>query len=169
MQAASMGPILGEIVQETHASSVRTAVLDDLESLLALENQAFCSDRISRRQFRYLLTRAQARTLVACDDGGAIVGYVMVLLRRGSHRARIYSIAVDAACRHSGWGRRLVLAAERLASALGRTEMRLEVRTDNASSQALFAALEYHPFAVQEDFYEDHAAAVRLYKLLIKK
>lgn len=154
-------------MQENHAATIRSAVLEDLEPLLALENQAFRSDRISRRQFRYLLTRAQAQTLVACDDSGAIVGYVMILFRRPGHRARIYSIAVDEARRHGGWGRQLVGAAERLASALGCTEMRIEVRMDNAPSQALFMALEYHPFAVQEDFYEDHSPAMRLSKQLI--
>ena len=156
-------------MQETHAATIRSAVLEDLEPLLALENQAFRSDRVSRRQFRYLLTRAQARTLVACDSTGAIVGYVMILFRRRSQRARIYSIAVDSACRHAGWGRQLVAAAERLASALGCTEMRLEVRVDNAPSQALFTALGYHFFAVREDFYEDHAAAMLLSKCLINK
>jgi hypothetical protein len=65
-------------------------------ALLRLEGASFQSDRLTRRQFRYMLTRAQARTLVAEDAEGALLGYVMVLFSRATSVARLYSIAVAA-------------------------------------------------------------------------
>ena len=73
---------------------IRHATLDDLEQLVALEERCFESDRISRRRFRHLLTRANASTLVA-EEGGRLLGYVLVLFSRGTALARLYSIAVD--------------------------------------------------------------------------
>jgi hypothetical protein len=44
---------------------IRPATLADLDTLLALEQACFDSDRLSR--FRYMLTKAHARTL-ACES-----------------------------------------------------------------------------------------------------
>ena len=57
---------------------IRTAGLKDLDNLVNIENQAFTIDRFSRRSFRYLLTRANAITLIYDLDGDA-VGYIMLL------------------------------------------------------------------------------------------
>ena len=43
---------------------IRAAALDDLDALVGIENRCFDSDRIPRRNFRYLLTKANAATLV---------------------------------------------------------------------------------------------------------
>ena len=59
---------------------------------LAIENAVFETDRISRRSFRQLIERETAETLVAESDG-RVAGYAMVLFRKGSGVARLYSIA----------------------------------------------------------------------------
>ncbi len=146
---------------------IRPATLEDLEALVALEDAAFEVDRISRRQFRYLLTRGHAATRVAEGPGGeGLLGYVMLLFSRGTSLARLYSIAVSARARGQGLGRRLVEAAEDAARAHGRTDLRLEVRRDNAASLALFRGLGYRDFGTIDDYYEDHMDALRLQKSL---
>ncbi len=96
---------------------IRLATLEDLDALVALEDRCFTSDRLSRRNFRYMLTDARASTQV-WDENEQIRGYVLVLFSKGTALARLYSIAVDATMRGRGVGRRLIEAAE--AEALGR-------------------------------------------------
>ena len=147
---------------------IREAVIGDLEALVALEERSFETDRISSRQFRYLLTRAHAVTLVdEATDG--IRGDVVVLFRRGTSLARLYSIAIDESARGQGVGAALLAAAEQAAMEHGFAYMRAEIRTDNAPSLNLFSQAGYWPFAVHEDYYEDHSDAVRLEKRLVRR
>ena len=57
---------------------IRPATINDLDALVDLEKRSFMGDEISRRSFRYLLTKAHATTL-ADEDSGRIRGYVMLL------------------------------------------------------------------------------------------
>jgi ribosomal protein S18 acetylase RimI-like enzyme len=134
-------------------------------ALLRLEIASFESDRLSRRQFRYMLTRARARTLVA-EEGGVLLGYVMVLFSRATSVARLYSIAVAEQARGRGVGRALVAAAEAEAWEQERAYMRLEIRRDNLVSQALFEGAGYRRFGVLSDYYADHMEALRYEKIL---
>ena len=144
---------------------IRPATIDDLEPLLTLEERCFATDRISRRRFRHLLTRAKARTLVE-DEGGRLLGYALVLFSRGTALARLYSIAVDAEARGRGIARRLLAAAEAEAVARGCVSMRSEVRRDNTASLALFRSNGYRQFDEVEDYYEDHMDALRFERTL---
>jgi len=136
-----------------------------LGALLRLENACFETDRINRRQFRYLLTRGRARTLVVELDG-LLLGYVLLLFSRATSVARIYSIAVAAQARGRGVGRMLVKAAEDVAWEEDRAYLRLEIRRDNLASQALFEGAGYRRFGVLSDYYEDHMEALRYEKTL---
>lgn len=147
--------------------TIREAGVQDVDALVALEQAAFQGDRISRRQFRYLLTRGHARTLVAPDSvGRGLLGYVMLLFSRGTSLARLYSIAVSEAARGIGLGRELVRAAEEVARRNGCADLRLEVRRDNPASLALFRGMGFREFGTIEDYYEDHMGALRLQKSL---
>lgn len=144
---------------------IRPAILSDLGALLRLENACFDSDRISRRQFRYLLTRGHASTLVAERDGD-LLGYVLVLFSRATSVARLYSIAVTTQVRGQGLGQILVKAAEDAAWEQERAYLRLEIRRDNLASQTLFEQAGYRRFGVLSDYYEDHMEALRYEKTL---
>ncbi len=161
-------PVLADTEDRAEAGlQTRAAGLEDLEELLALEQACFQGDRISRRQFRYLLTRGNARTLVATDPHTpGLLGYVMVLFSRGTSLARLYSIAVSASARGRGVGRNLVEAAENAARDNTCADLRLEVRRDNTASLALFRQMGYREFGTIEDYYEDHMGALRLQKSL---
>lgn len=144
---------------------IRPASLRDLDALLDLENRCFETDRLSRRSFRHLLTKANAVTLVHEQDA-RVQGYVMVLFNAGTSLARLYSIAVDPQWRGRGIASALVQAAENAALEADRLYMRLEVRRDNTASIALFERLGYRRFGTYADYYEDHMEALRMEKRL---
>ena len=148
------------------ATVIRAATLDDIENLLKLEQECFDTDRLSRRNFRHMLTKGHAVTLVE-HQGGDIQGYILVLFHRGTSMARLYSIAVSARSRQSGVGRRLVDAAELAAFERECVTMRLEIRDDNTPSIKLFESMGYHQFGRYLKYYEDNSDAVRLEKRLI--
>ncbi len=145
---------------------IRTANLNDVDRLLELEQRCFDSDRISRRQFRYMITKANA-SLLLYEDAGRLRGYVLLLFSRGTSMARLYSIAVDQDTRGRGIGQALARAAEAAAWDHHRAYMRLEIRKDNAASLALFQRLGYRRLAELHDYYEDHMDAWRLEKTLV--
>ncbi len=144
---------------------IRRATIRDLDELSALEERCFETDLLSRRQFRHLLTRANASTLVAADDG-QLLGYVLVLFSRGTALARLYSIAVDRAARGRGLARGLLAAAEAEALERGCVSMRSEVRRDNPASLTLFRSSGYRQFEELADYYEDHMEALRFERTL---
>jgi ribosomal protein S18 acetylase RimI-like enzyme len=144
---------------------IRNATLDDIDALVALENQCFETDRLSRRNFRHLLSKGHALTLVDTGDG-QLHGYIMLLFNAGTSLARLYSIAVGPGFRGQGVGRRLEQAAEKAALAKDCVSMRLEVRRDNISSIRLYEAIGYRQIGVIEDYYEDHMDALRYEKQL---
>ncbi len=53
-------------------ATIRLATPADLGALERLEGTSFATDWLSRRQFRYLLTRAPATTLVAAAQQAAL-------------------------------------------------------------------------------------------------
>jgi ribosomal protein S18 acetylase RimI-like enzyme len=132
--------------------AVRAAAATDVAALVALENSCFDADRISRRPFRHLVTRANAAVLVAEDPDGRLLGDLVVLSSRGKATARLYSIAVAPADRGQGIGRLLVEAAEAVAWEHGRAWIRLEVRKDNNASIGLFEAMGYRRFGEHGDY-----------------
>lgn len=145
--------------------ALRTAIAADIPALLTIEQRSFVTDRLTRRSFHYLLTRANATGLVE-THGGRVAGYALVLFHAGTSLARLYSFAVDPAHRGQGVGRRLLEAAEQAARARDCLYLRLEVRRDNEPAITLYKTRGYREFGVYTDYYEDHMEALRLEKRL---
>ena len=144
---------------------IRDARLSDLNALIALEDRCFEIDRFNRRQFRYMITRAQARLLVD-ERRGQLIGYALVLFRRGTSLARLYSIAVEPRARGKGAGRDLLEAAEKAAIDADCAYLRLEVRRDNAESIRLYRNAGFRKLGELGDYYEDGMEALRFEKAL---
>ncbi|MCU0821821.1 MAG: GNAT family N-acetyltransferase, partial [Spirochaetes bacterium] len=72
---------------------IRKATLSDLNALVDIENLSFNYDLITKRNFQYLLTRANAETIVK-EENGMILGYAMLLFHSGTSLSRLYSFAV---------------------------------------------------------------------------
>ena len=146
--------------------AIRPATVGDIDALLDLEARSFETDRLTRRNFQYLLTRAHAACLIAEDSHGRLLGYVLALFRHGTSLARIYSLAVAAVARGQGVGQALLLAAEQAAIEEDAWLMRLEVRPDNRAATRLYEAAGYRQFGRYLDYYEDHSEALRYQKRL---
>jgi ribosomal protein S18 acetylase RimI-like enzyme len=144
---------------------IRPARASDIDALDAIETAVFTSDRISRRSFRQLIERRTAETLVAEVDGKA-AGYAMVLFRKGSGVARLYSIATAPEVAGQGVGRGLLEAAEDTAFDHGRMLLRLEVREDNARAIRIYEAGGYRGIGSEPDYYADGTTALRYEKVL---
>jgi ribosomal-protein-alanine acetyltransferase len=145
---------------------IRPATAEDIDALVEIESRCFDTDRLSRRSFRHMITKAHAALLLE-EDEHTVHGYVLVLFNAGTSLARMYSIAVDPQYRGQGIGRRLVTAAEQAALAQDCVTLRLEVRMDNASSIALYETMGYRRFGFYDDYYEDHMDALRYEKRLV--
>jgi ribosomal protein S18 acetylase RimI-like enzyme len=146
-------------------AAIRTARVSDIDALAAIENAVFEADRISRKSFRHLVGAGTAAVVVA-ESGGRIAGYCVVLFRKGSLAARLYSIATDAGTGGSGHGRALLDAAERAARASGRRSLRLEVREDNDRARLLYERNGYRRTGQVPGYYADGATAFRYEKQL---
>lgn len=144
---------------------IRRGEPSDLDELLRIEKAVFTTDRISGRSFRRLMASRTAEMLVA-DNDGEIAGYALVLYRRGSTVARLYSIATAAEWNGRGVGRRLLAAAEEQALARDCAIMRLEVHEQNEAAISLYKSCGYRPFDREEEYYEDKGPALRFEKRL---
>ncbi|MHB8446835.1 MAG: GNAT family N-acetyltransferase, partial [Rudaea sp.] len=122
---------------------IRRATPADLPALVALERRAFTTDHLSPRQYLHHLHNPGALVLAAVDRTG-LLGKAVVLFRKGSGIARLYSIAVDHAARGRGIAKALLRAVERGARARGCTRLRLEVNQANRGAIALYEKLGYH-------------------------
>ena len=159
-------PDAGAATADATRPAIRRADSEDIPALIEIENRAFASDRISRRAFRYLLSKANAEVLAETNAAGVVRGYALLLFSRGTSLARLYSIAVDPQWQREGIGRTLLAAAEAAARNRGTAWMRLEVRADAADVQAFYKAHGFRKFRLQPHYYEDGVAAVRMEKSL---
>jgi ribosomal protein S18 acetylase RimI-like enzyme len=151
---------------EGAAVLIRPATADDTDALVGIETRAFVTDRLSRRAFRYLLSKANAVTLVEAAETGPVRGYAIVLFNRGTSLARLYSIAVDPRYQRLGLGSALLKAAIAAARDYAAAYLRLEVRADAEATQAFYRAHGFRKFGLQPHYYEDDVAAVRMEKSL---
>ena len=109
---------------------LRKAERSDIGALLALEHKAFATDRLSRRSLERLIASPSAEVIVA-EHRRDLAGMAIVLFRRGSTIARLYSIAVAPHAGGRGVAPMLLEEAEQAALAHGARLMRLEVHERN--------------------------------------
>ena len=87
--------------------------MSDLDDLVLLEDQSFDGDRLSRAQYRRHLDSDSALVLVASANHRNFLSTAVVFFRRGSHVARLYSIASKPDARGKGVGAALLDAVEK--------------------------------------------------------
>ena len=159
----------GRAVGHSSASDavrVRPARPADVPALVALERECFRGDRLSPRQLEIHAAGRSNTAFLVANRGGATLGNALVFFRRGSRRARLYSIAVGRAARGLGVGAKLLAAAERAARKEGAAEFVLEVRADNPVAIALYESRGYRRFGRKPDYYYDGCDALRFVKRL---
>ncbi|MDB5507671.1 MAG: GCN5-related N-acetyltransferase [Hyphomicrobiales bacterium] len=144
---------------------IRKAEIADLDAVERIENAVFSSDQLSRRSLRRYMEVPSTSMLVAQEDSD-IAGYALVGFRKGSRKASLYSIAVDAPNAGRGAGRALLEACEAEAARRGCEWLTLEVRADNPRAIALYDKSGYDRTGEEEDYYEDGGSAYRFAKRL---
>jgi ribosomal protein S18 acetylase RimI-like enzyme len=143
----------------------REAVAGDVDRLVEIETLSFSGDRLSRRSFVRLIASPSAAVIVAATRSG-IAGYALVLFRRHSEIARLYSLAVDPAFAGRSIGRALVREAERVSIRHGANRLRLEVRADNRPALSLYGASGFEKIRDLRDYYADGGDGMRYEKAL---
>lgn len=144
--------------------TIRPAQAGDLSALIALEAR-FPTDRLGRASWRRFIRGPRAEVWVA-DGNGIVAGDAVLLYRHNSHRARLYSLVVDAAHTGQGIGRALLHACEQAARQRGCRELVLEVRPANAAAIGLYDSAGYRAIGQRAGFYEDGSTALILGKAL---
>jgi len=151
--------------QSKPAILIRRARPDDLAALLELEESSFTGDRLNRRRMRHWLAAANGALLVA-EVAGEVPAYALLIYRRNSRIARVYSLAVAARARGRGLAGQLMTALEADARSRHCTRIRLEVAAGNSAARQLYEKLGYRTFAVYPAYYEDGGDALRMEKVV---
>jgi ribosomal protein S18 acetylase RimI-like enzyme len=145
--------------------TIRPARASDVGALLAIENESFATDRLTARKIRRLLAHGNCALLVAVARD-EVVGYALVLFRRGVRRARLYGIAVAASHRGRRLGAKLVRAAETEAERRSCRAIGLEVAPGNEPAVKLYRKMGYVRVGGVGPYYEDGSPADRYVKSL---
>lgn len=145
---------------------IRSAEPSDIEPLVQLEKVCFETDRLSRRSFRRFLNNPRDSLLLSTTDEGELMGYGLLLQRRGTHLARLYSLAVAPDARGRGVARALLRALESAAAESDSRFIRLEVAVDNGRAIGLYESEGYRPIGRKAAYYEDGTSALQMEKRL---
>ncbi len=163
---------------EQNGVSLRVATQADLNALQFIEKTCFTTDRLSKSRFKFYIEAPHAELVVAeiqsainsgasKDSASGIVGYGLLLLRRGTQLTRLYSIAVLPSARGLGIAEHLINSLGERALSRGKRFMRLEVAVGNSGAIALYKKLGFSQFGMYTDYYDDHTDALRMQKVLV--
>lgn len=121
---------------------------------------------MSARSVQHFLCSRSAAVFVAVSFPSPAVAALVLLFRRNSRAARIYSVVVHPRARGQGLGRALVTTAECAARCAGCSAMSLEVRHNSRAARALYRKLGYAESVLLPRYYSDGASGLRLRKSL---
>jgi [ribosomal protein S18]-alanine N-acetyltransferase len=139
---------------------VRPARKEDLAAAISLEQACFSAYCLTKRQLQYLQNRPSAVFLVA-EQGGKVIGEGIALVRQhktrsgrmGSISGRIYSLAVDSACRGQKIGQKLLREMVEQLSRRGVKRVYLEVEQTNLAAIRLYERNGFRSIGLLEDYY----------------
>jgi ribosomal protein S18 acetylase RimI-like enzyme len=146
---------------------IRRATLRDLDRLTLLERSGLpAKEAYSRRQLRYLISRAQGLVLVE-EEGRELWGLLTLLWRRGSAIARIYDLVVHPERRRGGVAWTLLERAKAVAASRGLHWLSVEVAAINTPACLLY---QQFGFLLQErlpDYYRGGLEGLRFRKTVL--
>ncbi len=149
-------PAASNVVTPTKGAPVSTVLrpvhADDLEAIAAIEQVAF-SDPWSASAFADLMTYGHARTIVALDAAGEVLGYCVLL--HVLDEGEIANIAVAPAFRGRGIAARLLDDALGAAVRMGLRSVFLEVRLSNEAARGLYGSRGFSSVGRRRGYYQD--------------
>lgn len=148
---------------------LRRASADDLDAIMALENELFTTDAWSRDTMRAELADSNGYYLVAFppDEPTRIDGYAGLRAPLRAQQADIQTIGVAPVSRRQGLGRVFMLRLIDEARDRGAIEVFLEVRADNPGAQALYESLGFERIAVRPKYYQPDGVDAVIMRLAI--
>lgn len=144
---------------------IRPARPRDIPGMVKLEQECFTTDQMPAESFRRLLRGNTAKIAVA-TRASQVIGLSVLLFRKNSKKARVYSIAVHTDYRAQGVALELNRHLEKSAKYRGAQAIILEVRFDNSRAQKFYEKLGYENWGTYPAFYEDGSDALRMIKRL---
>lgn len=145
--------------------SVRPGRLSDLATLITLEQGFEPGERVSPRSWRRFLSQPGKVFVLGPNDSVAAVA--IVLSRKGSRRARLYSLITDPAYRGQGMASTLLAEVESDLLVRGHDSLSLEVRSDNFGAIALYTRLGFQAYGQKPGYYSDGTKALLMEKALV--
>lgn len=133
--------------------SIRAAGAADLAAIMDLERASFPTDAWSEAMMAAELDSPHGAYLVDVE-AGRVVGYGGVRAVRGAGDADIQTIALDAAHRGRGRGRRLLAELLAIAAERGARTVFLEVRADNPTAAGLYRSEGFTEVARRPRYYQ---------------
>lgn len=149
-------------------STIRIATIADLANLLNLEHACFTSDLLSKRSLARLLQSKSAGILVI-EESLVLMGLAIILFRKNSSNARLYSFAIHKDYRNKGLAALLHNAMEEFVKKNERTVLTLEVDKKNKAAISFYEKHGYQHFGMYHKYYQDGADALRMKKTLSEK
>eukprot|EP00727_Mastigamoeba_balamuthi_P010343 m51a1_g5931 putative ribosomal-protein-alanine acetyltransferase (387) ;mRNA; r:86879-88132 len=147
--------------QAAHRFSVRRMGLQDLQSIMEIEQQCFAQPYDLQYFVNACADSKRAITVAEPEPGQPVAGYISVHYKgRG---ALFESLAVHEQARRSGVGRMLVLGAMAEARARGCTKAVLHVSVFNRGAIALYTACGFEPAEWIKDYYQSEREDGNLY------
>ena len=146
---------------------IRKTLIEDLPSVISI-NWAALPEHYSDSFFEERLNEAPETFLVAEDESGSIIGYIMCRVEYGfSHTRRyglarkghIVSIAILEGHRNFGVGRALIEESLKGMKERGCTETYLEVRVSNDPAVDLYKKLGFSIITTHQGYYRDGEGA----------
>lgn len=151
------------------SATIRKAGIDDLPLLESIEVKSFAPslyDRMSKRQYRHLLTRGNADILLALSSQNEVgCGAAILLYKKNNSFSRFYSLAVIPEYQGKGVGSHLFGAAEKLSKDKCLKGMILEIRADNDILFQRYQKNGYVSYKTIPDYYPDGEACIKMKKL----
>jgi len=138
----------------TETGIIRNAYIDDLEHIITIEQQCFKSDHAySPQQLKYLITKANNLTLVETKEN-TIRGFIIILLRKGTHIAGLETIDVAPLFQKQGIALQLLTAAEEELKQKNINTIRLEVSVTNHQAIHLYQKQGYTKTKILKNYYQ---------------
>lgn len=144
---------------------IEPATLADLEQLVVLEQRLFETDKFSRKNLRYLIQRATV-IVVRSEKERHITGYAILLGRKNSRKARIYSLGVAESASRTGIGTKLVSTLEKIAAVRNCTSLTLEVSDTNKDALLFYNNCGFKQYGFRYNYYKDGGHALLMRKNL---
>jgi ribosomal protein S18 acetylase RimI-like enzyme len=141
----------------------RLALVEDLPSIIKLEQTFDVGDRASKESYKRLL---KSKSVWILESNKIIIGSAIVLIRTNSRIARLYSITVAENLRGQGLGKKIINEIVDKLKNLNYDKLSLEVKESNTQAWKLYESLDFEFIKSIENYYADSSAAKRYVKSL---